>query len=339
MAGIPLVAVADWFDDDLMERLAAVARVRSTGGGASVDEIVAATASADGLLVGGHGTSVDSEFLAASPRLRVISTASVGYDHIDVRAATDRSILVCHTPGVLNDAMVDLTMVMIISLARQLFQNERYVRGGRWAAGEPTPPFGMEIRGKTLGVVGYGRIGRDVARRMRSLGMNILWCGNGTGPDTEEHRSLEEVLEASDFVSVHATVPPDAPPLIGRRELVLMKESAYLINTARGYVVDQDALTEALQTGAVAGAALDVLTLEPPLAGDPIVRLPNVVAFPHVGTATNETRRAMRELAVDNLITGLSGTIPRAVVNPHVLASLRSACPSSAIEASEDTAK
>jgi lactate dehydrogenase-like 2-hydroxyacid dehydrogenase len=315
----PTVAVLMGLETELIDRLAAVADLELLDEGAPRSDKLSSVAAADGVLVFGATTVVDSGFLDAAPRLRVVSTSSVGYDHIDVAAATVRSIAVCHTPGVLNEAVVDLTMVLIYSLARRLFENERFVRSGGWAAREMRPPLGIDVRGKTLGIIGYGRIGRAVATRMRSLGMQIVWHDVAPGePPDPEQRSFEEVLRRSDFVSLHANLQPGAPPIIGEAELRQMKPNAFLINTGRGALVDQAALNEALQAHVIGGAGLDVLAVEPPDSGDPIVRLPNVIALPHIGSATEETRRAMRDLAVDNLMAALAGRRPAAMVNPEV---------------------
>ena len=269
-------------------------------------------------------TPVDSQFFDAAPRMRVLSTASVGYDTIDVAEATRRRVVVCHTPGVLTAAVADLTMVMIFSLARRLFDNERYVRSGGWAQGEPPPDLGSDVDGKALGVVGFGRIGQEVTRRMQGVGMRTLWYDAVADPHPQAPASrylpLDELLRESDFVTLHADLNEASRHLIGAEELQMMKPTAYLINTARGGLVDQAALTEVLRCGTIAGAALDVLETEPPDPDDPLLSMPNVVCLPHIGTATAETRRRMRELAVRNLLAALAGETPPAVVNPEVVA-------------------
>ncbi len=318
-----VIAVCMRLDPDLAGRLEALGTLRFTDELAGRADKLAISADADGLLVYGPTTLVDAEFIASCPRLQAISTASVGYDHIDVAAAGARRIPVGHTPLVVNEAVVDLTMTLIVALARRLMENQRFAADGRWAAGERPPPLGHDIRGTTLGVVGYGRIGRDVARRMGGLGMRVIWNDvegrAGDTADAEGFRSLEQLLGESDFVSLHTNWIPGAPPIIGAAELARMKPSAYLVNTGRGRLVDQAALVEALQEGVIAGAGLDVLADEPPDPADPIVSLPNVICLPHIGTATAETRRAMREMAVDNLVAILTGSEPPALVDPGVL--------------------
>ena len=265
----------------------------------------------------------DAAVFDAAPKLKVISTVSVGFNHIDIDEATRRGVLVCHTPGVLNRAVTDLTMALIFSLALRLFENETFVRSGRWAAREPNPPLGSDIRDKTLGIIGFGRIGQDVTTRMQQLGMRTIWYDRYTGPfdnaPKSEFRPLDDLLAESDFVSLHTNWEPGMAPILGAREFGLMKASAYFVNTARGPLVDQAALTDALENGSIAGAGLDVLHDEPPSADERIVTLPNVVCFPHIGSATEETRRAMRELAVENLLAALAGHMPPAPVNPEVL--------------------
>ena len=213
-------------------------------------------------------TPVDKQFFDAAPRMRVLSTASVGYDTIDVAEATRRRVVVCHTPGVLTAAVADLTMVMIFSLARRLFVYEQYARSGGWARGDPRPELGNDVAGKTLGVVGFGRIGQEVTRRMQGFGMRTLWYDAVADPHPQapasRYRPLDDLLRESDFVTLHADLNEASRHLIGAEQLQMMRPTAYLINTARGALVDQAALSEALGGGAIAGAALDVLETEPP---------------------------------------------------------------------------
>ena len=318
----PAICVAVPLEDDLAARLAEAGEVARVGPEAPRDRLLAALGRVRGVLLSTL-VPVDAEFLDAAPALRVVSTAAVGYDNYDVELATRRGVAICHTPGVLNAAVADLTMALVIALSRRLFEFGAYARSGAWGRGEPQPPLARDIAGKTLGVVGYGRIGREVARRMRALGMRVVWhdAADADGGDAPgaERRDLDDLLRESDFVSVHANLTPQSRHLIGARELALMRPGAYLVNTARGPVVDQAALTEALRSGAIAGAGLDVLESEPPDPDDPIVRLPNAIVLPHIGTATEETRRAMRELAVTNLLAVLRGETPPAIVNPEAL--------------------
>ena len=222
-----------------------------------------------------------------------------------------------------TQAVANLALSMILALSRRLFENQAYVRTGGWSRREELPALGFDIEGKTLGVIGFGRIGQEVTRRAQALGMRAVWhdlfeVAPASAPKSE-YRSLEAVLGESDFVSLHTDLGPSSHHLIGKRELNLMKPSAYLVNTARGPLVDQEALTRALETGRIAGAGLDVFETEPPDPEERILRLPNVLCFPHMGSATAETRRAMREMAMRNLLDFLAGRRPSAPVNPEVL--------------------
>ncbi|MEX1254574.1 MAG: D-glycerate dehydrogenase [Dehalococcoidia bacterium] len=296
-------------------------RYEGPGGQAPKEALIAALGDVEGLM-GSAQLPVDAEVLAAAPRLRVVSNFGVGFDNIDVAAATDQGILVCNTPGVLTDAVADLTLGLVIDLARKVVEAERIVREGNWAAGRGI--MGNDLRGKTLGIVGFGRIGRAVAQRARAFGMQMRFHDVFDDPGADfadcAYRSLDDLLREADFVTLHVNLTDETEKLIGARELALMKPAAYLINTARGPVVDQTALTEALREGRIAGVALDVLEREPPADDDPILSLPNAVILPHIGSATRETRQAMLDLAIDNLLTALRGETPKAVVNPEVLA-------------------
>ncbi len=216
---------------------------------------------------------------------------------------------------------------ILLALSRRLFANDHYVRSGGWAGRQKPPPMGFDLANKTLGVVGYGRIGREVTRRLEAFGMRTLWNDVFSelpeGAPQSEYRALDDLLRESDVVTLHTDLNPTSHHLIGERELALMKPTAVLINTSRGPVIDQPALVAALEREGIAGAGLDVLEAEPPAAGEPLVRLPNVLCFPHIGTATAETRRLMRELSVRNLLDVLERRRPEACVNPEVLQSER----------------
>jgi glyoxylate reductase len=322
MSTKPKVYLIVSIEEDLENQMRAVCDVEKIDIMASRETMLKTIHDADGILLTPR-VRADSEFFDAAPNLKVISTTSVGYDPFDIPAATQRGVVVCHTPGVLTAAVANLTMACIFALALKLFEYEPYVRSGGWARREKPPGLGMDIQGKTLGVVGFGRIGQEVTRRMQALGMKTLWYDvfNSAHPSApnSQYRPLHELLAEADFVSLHTNLDNSSHHLIGAAELERMKSTAFLINTARGPLVDQVALTHALQTGQIAGAALDVLEKEPPDAQDPIFRLPNVICFPHIGTATKETRRAMRELAVENLLAVLAGKRPPAPINPEVL--------------------
>ncbi|MEX0785772.1 MAG: D-glycerate dehydrogenase [Dehalococcoidia bacterium] len=323
MATQPRAYLALRIAEDALARIANECDVsRFEGKGLpSKAELIAALAGAEGLL-GSAQLPVDADVLAAAPKLRVVSNFGVGFDNVDLAAATERGILVCNTPGVLSGAVADLTMALILSLARRLPESERFVREGRWGKG-PGLELGSDLAGKTLGIIGLGRIGRAVATRARPFGMSVCFHDEVREPPDDAsfcvYRELDDLLRESDFVSLHVNLTPETRAMVGARELALMRPEAYLINTARGPVVDQAALVEALEEGRIAGAALDVLEREPPAADEPILQLPNVIVLPHVGSATRETRRAMLDLAIDNLLAALRGERPPCVVNPEAL--------------------
>ncbi|MDE2696599.1 MAG: D-glycerate dehydrogenase [Chloroflexota bacterium] len=321
----PVICVATPIEVEFLARLEALGDVRRVEPTVSDDELHEALADAHGVIMSPLRVAGAALFDAA-PHLRVVAGTGVGYDNFDIPLATERGIAICNTPGVLNMAVTDLTMTLIVALARQLFAYEDYARSGRWAGRAPRLPLGHDIGGKVLGVVGFGRIGREVTRRMQSLGMRTLWTDVfdelPEGAPDSEYRPLDDLLRESDFVSLHTDLNPTSHGLIGARELALMRSDAYLVNTSRGPVVDQSALREALEAGSIAGAALDVLEDEPPDPADPIPQLPNVIVLPHIGTATEETRYLMRELAANNVIAVLTGETPPAIVNPEVLDSL-----------------
>jgi glyoxylate reductase len=318
----PVVVVLVPIEDDLLDLIRAECEVRILPNTTPREELLAAMSDVDGVLLSPR-VPADAAFFDAASKLRVLSTTSVGFDPFDIPEATKHGVVVCHTPGVLTAAVANVTMALIFNLTLRLFDNEKFVRSGGWARREQAPPLGHDIQGKTLGVIGYGRIGQEVTRRMQALGMKTLWYDVFDTPHPDapksEFRALDDLLAESDFVSLHTNLDEGSRHLIGAETLSKMKASAFLINTARGGLVDQVALTEALRSGTIAGAALDVLESEPPSEDDPIYTLPNVICFPHIGTATEETRRLMRELAVENLLSVLNGKRPPAPVNPEVL--------------------
>lgn len=318
----PKVYIIINIEDDLEAQLRAACDAEYIDYGMPRDQFLAAIHDAEGILLSPR-VRADKAFFDAAPKLKVISTSSVGYDPFDISEATKHGVVVCHTPGVLTDAVANLTMAFILNVALRLFDNEAFVRSGGWARREKAPPLGNDIQGKTLGVIGYGRIGQEVTKRMQALGMKTLWYDVFDTPHPaapkSERRSLDDLLVESDFVTLHTNLDANSRHLISTAELARMKPTAYLINTARGPLVDQVALTKALQDGVIAGAGLDVLDAEPPAIGDPIYTLPNVICFPHIGSATEETRRAMRELAVENLLAVLAGKMPPAPVNPEAM--------------------
>jgi len=270
---------------------------------------------------------IDGEVMDAEPRLVVVSTMSVGYDHIDVAEATKRGIYVTYTPGVLTDATADFAWALLMASARRVAEADRFVRGGRWAIGwAPGFMLGVDVHGKTLGILGLGRIGQAVARRARGFGMRLLYY-DVIRPPTEveksldlEYMSLERLLRESEFLSIHVALTKETYHLIGEEQLRMMKRTAHLVNTSRGAVVDEEALARALKEGWIAGAGLDVFEKEPMDAGNPLIGLENVVLAPHVASASREARSKMAELAARNLVSVLKGEMPPHLVNAEVLA-------------------
>jgi len=261
---------------------------------------------------------VDERLLANAPRLKIIARYGVGYDNVDVEACTRRGIYVTHTPGVLSHAVAELTIGLMLCLSRRLIHADRYVRT-EWAnpkgAKRAGLPMGIDLYGKTLGIIGLGRIGYEVASRARAFGMKIIYYDIERKADAEkalnaQYVDLKTLLEISDFVSIHVPLTPQTKYLIGERELRLMKPTAYLINTSRGLVIDEEALCKALREGWIAGAGLDVFVKEPLPLDSPLVKMENVVLAPHIGTYTIETRRAMAMMCIINVRAALMGKIP-----------------------------
>jgi len=265
---------------------------------------------------------VDAALLAGAPRLRVISSCSVGLDHVDLAAATARRIPVGHTPGVLTETTADLTLGLLLAAARRIPEADRFVRTGAWTPErrwEPEMLLGRDLYGSTVGLVGLGAIGQAVARRLVGFGCRILgWTRSGRDVPGVEPAELDGLLAAADFVSLHVALTPETRGLLGAERLAAMKPGAILVNAARGGLVDEAALAQALRTGALAAAGLDVFAAEPIDAGSPLLGLDNVVVAPHIGSASIRTRERMAALAVDNLLAGLSGRALPACANPEV---------------------
>jgi lactate dehydrogenase-like 2-hydroxyacid dehydrogenase len=242
---------------------------------------------------------VDADLIDAAPKLRAISNYAVGVDNVDVDAAAARGIPVGNTPGVLTESTADLTVALMLGIARRLSEGEAFVRAGEWRTWEPALMLGRDLYGATVGIVGYGRIGQAVGRRLEGFGCEVL-----TGNRSDDLGSL---LERSDFVTVHCPLTPATRGLIDQAAFRRMKPTAYFVNTARGPIVDTTALAGALHAGELAGAALDVTDPEPLPAGHPLLDAPNLLVVPHVGSATVATRERMADMAVDNLLAGLAG--------------------------------
>ncbi len=265
----------------------------------------------EGLLLYGH-LRIDGAFMDRLPRLRVISNIGVGVDHIDLDAARQRGIPVGYTPNVLDQTVADMTFALILAVARNLVPGVRHARGPDFLHYEPDFLLGCDVHGATLGIVGLGAIGRQVARRARGFDMAVLYHNRRPNPAAEaelgaSYATLPELLSRSDYVTLNVPLTPETAGLIGREQLALMKPTAFLINMARGAVVDQEALVAALEAGGIAGAALDVTEPEPLPRDHPLLSMANVIITPHLGSATWQTRRAMKQMAVDNLKAGLEG--------------------------------
>jgi lactate dehydrogenase-like 2-hydroxyacid dehydrogenase len=257
---------------------------------------------------------VDAELIEAAPSLRAISNYAVGVDNIDVNAATGRGIQVGNTPDVLTESTADLAVALMLAIARRLAEGEAFVRAGEWVTWEPGLLLGHDLHGATVGVVGYGRIGRAVGRRLEGFGCRLLTA------DVVGGMPLDELLERSDFVTLHCPLTPETRGLIGAEALRRMKPTAYLVNTARGPVVDARALAAALRAGELAGAALDVTDPEPLPADHPLLEAPNLLVVPHIASATHATRGRMADIAVDNLLAGLAGEPMPHAVNAEAVA-------------------
>ncbi|MHB1613560.1 MAG: 2-hydroxyacid dehydrogenase [Actinomycetes bacterium] len=273
-------------------------------------------APAEGLLCQ-SSDRIDRAFLERCPQLRVVSTVSAGTDHLDLRALAERHIAAGHTPDVPTEATADLTFALILAARRRLVEANRWVSEGRWVDTELNAFLGHDVHGATLGIIGYGSIGRAVAKRASGFGMTILYHSrHKTAGAAAQWVELDELLRTADIVSVHTPLTTSTQHLIGRRELALMKPTSVLINTSRGAVVDGGALAQALAAGHIAAAALDVLEVEPPEHAEPLIHAENVIIVPHIGSATWSTRQRMVQIAVDNLVHGMRGeALPYPVID------------------------
>jgi lactate dehydrogenase-like 2-hydroxyacid dehydrogenase len=278
----------------------------------------------EGVLVTGTDR-IGEPVLAHCPGLRAVCCSAVGYNNIDVEACTRRGILVTNTPGLLDETTADLGFALLLAAARRLGEAERFLRAGRWTQWHNDLLLGADVHGATLGIVGMGRIGRAVARRARGFGMKVLYHNRHRAEARVEaeleatHQPLEQLLAQSDFVCLCLPYTLAVHHLIGARQLALMKPSAVLVNIARGGIIDENALVQALRSGRIAAAGLDVFEGEPAINPD-LLTLDNAVLVPHIGSATRATRLAMGRCALENLIAALAGQRPPNLVNPQALA-------------------
>ncbi|MFS8664673.1 MAG: D-glycerate dehydrogenase [Limnochordales bacterium] len=265
---------------------------------------------------------IDDELLAAAPRLKIVANMAVGYDNIDVEACTRRGVLVTNTPGVLTETTADLTWALLMATARRLVEAQKVIERGQWRTWSPMFLTGQDVYGRTLGIIGAGRIGGAVARRARGFAMTILYHNRRRRPDLEaetgaRYVGFHELLEQSDFVVTLVPLTAETHHLINEDALRRMKPNAILINAARGPVVDEKALYKALTEGWIWAAGLDVWEKEPIGPDHPLLGLPNVVALPHIGSASIATRTRMAVVAAENLVAGVTGRRPPNLVNPE----------------------
>jgi glyoxylate reductase len=265
---------------------------------------------------------IDTSVLERAPQLRVIANCAVGHDNVDLAAATARGIAVTNTPDVLTEATAELTWALILAAARRLGEGERVVREGRWVGWRLDQLLGVGLSGKTLGILGLGRIGRAVARRASAFDMQVVWTASGRGTNVHsapgQRVSVDELFARADVVSVHCPLAPDTRRLVDAARLGQMKRTAILVNTARGGIVDEDALVDALEAGTIFAAGLDVFEGEPRL-NPRLLSCPRLVLAPHIGSATTEARTQMAQLCADAVKAVLSGTRPRNLVNTEVV--------------------
>ncbi len=268
---------------------------------------------------------IDAEVFDAAPELKIVSQFAVGFDNIDTKEATKRGIYVTNTPEVLTDTTADFSWALLMAVARRVVEADNYVRTGKWKVGwHPAMLCGRDIHSATIGIVGAGRIGYAMAKRATGFGMNILYYDVIPRPEIEKDfgakkADLDTLLKQADFVTLHVPLMKETHHLISAEKLKLMKKTAYLINNARGPVVDEKALYEALKNDQIAGAGLDVFEQEPTSVDNPLLKLDNVVVAPHISSASLETRAKMAEMVAENLVVFFEGKKPPNLVNPDVM--------------------
>jgi glyoxylate reductase len=304
-----LVLADEPLPDEILAMLAAECDVQSWP--ADTATLAGLLSRAEGLYTYGH-MRTDAALMDRMPQLKVISNFGVGVDHIDLAAARQRGIPVGNTPGVLDGATADQTFTLLLAAARNLVVGDRYAHSEAFKHYDPSILLGYEVHGTTIGIVGMGSIGRQVARRASGFDMTVLYHNRRRDPQAEAalgatYATLPELLRRADFVTLNVPLTPETRGMIGRDELAQMKPTAFLINAARGGVVDHAALAEALAQGQIAGAALDVTEPEPLPRDHPLLKLDNVIIAPHLGSATRQTRQRMAEMSVNNLLAGLHG--------------------------------
>jgi glyoxylate reductase len=267
---------------------------------------------------------IDAELMDKAPKLKVVSNYAVGFDNVDIAAATKRGIVVGNTPGVLTETTADFAFTLLMSAARRVVEGDKMVRAGNWKTWGPMTLLGQDIHGSTLGIVGLGRIGVAIARRAKGFGMRLMYYDVIRQPEAEKEFGIEfvdinKIFAESDFITLHTNLTPQTHHLIGAEQLKKMKKNCILINSSRGPIIDNMALSEALRNGTIAYAALDVTEPEPIPSDHPLLKLDNVIIAPHIASASVTTRTKMALMAADNLIAGLKGEMPPNPVNPEAL--------------------
>lgn len=325
----PRVFVARRMPGNALDRLAAQTEMRLWQDNLPPprEVLLAEAREADGLLTL-LTDRVDQELLAQAPKLRAVSNMAVGFDNIDVPACTARRIPVGNTPSVLTDTTADFAFALLMTAARRVVEADAFVRAGKWQTWDPGLLLGQDIHGATIGIAGMGQIGQAVARRAHGFAMRILYADAIPRPEIEAATGARGVdkdtlVREADFLTLHVPLMPETHHFIGAAELARMKPTAWLINTSRGPVVDQQALARALRAGRPGGAALDVTDPEPIRMDDPLLSLPNVIVAPHIASGSLTTRAKMAEMAVDNLLAALEGRQPPNCVNPELFLSQR----------------
>ena len=268
---------------------------------------------------------IDGELMDAGEKLKVISNYAVGFNNIDTEAATERGIYVTNTPGILTDTTADAAFALLMAVARRIPEADRHIRARGWIhAWGPKMYMGSDVHGKTLGILGMGRIGSAMAKRAKGFDMDVIYHDIYRREDLEEelgitYKPKDEVMSSADFLSLHVPLTPETHHMMGAEELASMKETAFLINTSRGPVIDEKALAEALIDGVIAGAGLDVFETEPVSHDSPLLGLDNIVLTPHLASGSIETRTKMATTAATNIVSVLQGRVPPNIVNPGVI--------------------
>lgn len=326
----PKIVVYKTLPEDVLDYLREHARVflvdstRGASHPALAGALGEALVDADGAI--GASVKVTPAMVARATRLKAISTISVGVDNFDLDDLTRRGVVLAHTPDVLTESTADTVFALVLSTARRVVELAEWMRAGHWHGSIGPAQYGVDVHGKTIGIVGLGRIGGALARRAAlGFGMRVIYTNRHINEAAERaygarRVELDELLAQADFVCLQTPLTPQTRHLIGASQLSAMKRSAILINASRGAIVDEAALIEALAHGTIAGAGLDVFEREPLAADSPLLAMRNVVALPHIGSATHETRHAMARCAAENLVAALAGTLRRNVANSEVLA-------------------